>query len=60
VLFAFANDPPVQFGQNDTVSEVENVPGMHLEQSCALEEIESRKSYIAVTLRSMAPLMLTK
>ena len=60
VLFAFANVPPVQLGQNDTVSEVENVPGMHLEQSCALEEIVSRKSNIAVTLRSMAALMLTK
>jgi hypothetical protein len=44
VLFKFANVPPLQLEQNDMVSEVENVPGMHLEQRFALEGTESRKS----------------
>jgi hypothetical protein len=33
VLFEFANVPAVQLEQNITVSEVENVPDLHLEQS---------------------------
>jgi hypothetical protein len=61
VLCVFANVPAVQLGQKDMVSEVDDVPALHLEQSCCERDARGmRNSYRAVTLPSRAVLILMK
>jgi len=60
VLFEWAKVPAAQLGQRDIVStEIENVPGLHLEQSCELDSRGRRRSYNAVKLLSKTLLILT-
>jgi hypothetical protein len=44
VLFEFANVPALQLGQRVMVSGVEDVPELHLEQSCALDARGAKNS----------------
>ena len=59
VLFELAKVPAAQLGQRDIVStEIEEVPGLHLEHSCALDARGTRRSYSAVKLLSKTLLIL--
>jgi hypothetical protein len=59
VLFELAKVPAAQLGQRDIVStEMEDEPGLHLEQNCELDARGTRRSYNAVKLLSKTLLIL--